>query len=259
VDLNLYFRVLWRFRYLVIAGFVAAVALAVLAVARINPTGSPRIAYRQQVVYQADTILLVTQTGFPWGRTVLPADGTGAAPTGTTVQYADPGRFSELAVFYSQLANGDGVQAMIRKDRSLHGKMQAAASVSDPSLSNGVLPFVDIQGLGVTPADAVRMSEAGAKDLQIYIGNLQAKTQIPKNQRVLLTVLRHPNKVVVVTPRKKTLAIVAFLTVMMATIGAAFLLENVRPRAAAEVATATAEPEADVGVGRRLTSTRQTA
>jgi hypothetical protein len=237
MDLALYLRVLWRFRLLVLGGFVLAFLLAFLAMFRVSPLGSPKIAYREHQVFQADTTLLVTQAGFPEGRTVLPTNPT--APAGKQgIQYADPGRLASLAVVYAQIANGDVVQQRLASTPSVRSilssktsSMQAAPPQTDPS-SGGVLPLVDIQGLADTPHDAALISTTGAAVLGRYIANEQRTANIPTNQRVSLSVLRLParNKIQVVVKRKKTLPIVIFLTVLVAAIFAAFFLENLRPR-----------------------------
>ena len=72
MDLNLYLRVLWRFRLIVVVGFVLAITVAFASVAKVGADGSLSISYRQQPTWQGTTRLFVTQQGFPWGRTVLP-------------------------------------------------------------------------------------------------------------------------------------------------------------------------------------------
>ena len=224
MDLALYFRVLSRFRVLVIAGLVLGAALAF-------------VSYRQSEVFQADTLLLVTQRGFPQGRTVIPggpATGTTSTSPANATAYADPARFASLAALYAQLANSDPVQTAIQKGMThqerLTETLQATASVPDPSNPNGVLPFVDMQGLAESPATAKALSTRGANVLQGYIEGQQAANGIGPDDRVLLEVVKRPGKVLVVSGRKKTLPIAVFLTVLIAAIGAAFVLENVRPR-----------------------------
>lgn len=223
----------------VAAGFALALALAFLAFVRINVGGTgPLLAYRQSEEFQADTVLLVTQAGFPWGRTVLPsappATGTPAPESSRTLPYADATRFASLAVFYAQIANSDPVQTVIQKgftpQEKLTDKVQASASLPDPSVYNGVLPFIDIQGLSTSASRAISLSLRGASVFQNYIKQQQTLARIPSNDRVLLEIVKRPGKtnVTVVVPRKKTLPIVVFLTVMVATIGAVLVLENLR-------------------------------
>jgi hypothetical protein len=58
----------------------------------------------------------------------------------------------------------------------------------------------------------------------------QAQADIPDKQRVVLQVFSAARNATVVSGRKKTLPIVIFLSVLLATIGLAFVLENLRPR-----------------------------
>jgi hypothetical protein len=87
MDLSLCFGVLWRFRLIVAAGFVLA-SFAKVGFAH----GSLSISHRLQEAWQGTTRLFVTQQGFPWGRTVLPADSPTAVPptsTSSGLQFAD--------------------------------------------------------------------------------------------------------------------------------------------------------------------------
>jgi hypothetical protein len=250
VDLNLYLRVLWRFRLIVAIGLVLAISLAFASVVKVGfAHGSLSTSYRQQQTWQSTTRLFVTQDGFPWGRSVLPATPTPVPPTGNStssvLEFADPGRFAGLAVIYAQLINGDLIQRQIRKTVR-PGNVLSAAAVTDPS-TNSVLPLVDVMSLAHTPAEAARVSRAGADLFRSYIAHQQASAGIPLNQRVLLQVVS--TRATLAAGRKKTLAIVAFLAVLIATLGLTLVLENLRPRMHAVAAAAPA----------RRTGTRKTA
>jgi hypothetical protein len=232
VNLHLYLRVLRRFWLIVAIGFVLAVALAFASLVKVSYThGSLSYSYRQQPTWQSTTRLFVTQVGFPWGRSVLPTSSptpaltTGnAAPSG--LEFADPTRLEGLAVLYAQLINGDPIQSRIREIVPQHDALGAEA-VTDP-LTNSLLPLVDVIGLAHTRADAARLSQRGADLFRSYIAGQQSSAGIPLNQRVLLQVISTKTKLI--AGRKKTLAIVAFVAVMIATVGFAFVLENLRPR-----------------------------
>src|SRR5437588_2881139 len=107
MDLPVYMRVLWRFRWLVLVGVVAAVGLSVLSVARIG--GSPFLRYRKSPVYVSYSKLFVTQQRFPWGSLNPPVS-------------ADPSRFTSLAILYSQLATSDPVQRIMLRPGPLAGQ-----------------------------------------------------------------------------------------------------------------------------------------
>src|SRR5919201_4433245 len=115
MDLPLYLSVLWRFRLLVGGGFLAAILLSLLAIVRISPS-SPHLAYRQSQEFSSQSILFVTQQGFPWGYAAPPTVTPGQTPPTDAAteakllgakQFADPNRFPSLAVLYSYLAMSD--------------------------------------------------------------------------------------------------------------------------------------------------------
>jgi K+-transporting ATPase c subunit len=243
VDLNLYFRVLWRFRLICAVGFVLAVTVAFATVAKVGANGS--ISYRQQPTWQGTTRLFVTQQGFPWGRTILPGDPTSVPATSTSsgIQFADPTRLASLAVYYAALINGDPIQRQIRQSVPPKTVLSAAA-VTDPA-TNSPLALVDVMSVAHTSAQARRVSQEGANLFRSYIAHQQASVGIPLKQRVLLQVVS--TKAAVIAGRKKTLAIVAFLAVIIATIALTFVLENRRPRIQA-VAPVTAAPAERVDV-----------
>lgn len=248
MDLNLYFRVLWRFRLIVVTGCVLAIALAFASLAKVSfADGSPSISHRQQETWQATTRLFVTQQGFPWGRTILPGDSSSPvlpSSTSSGLQFADPTRLAGLAVYYAQLINGDLIQREIRKSvpRDI---VLSAAPVTDPA-TNSALALVDVMSVGHTPAQAARVSRAGADLFRSYIAHQQASAGIPLQQRVLLQVVS--TKAALIAGRTKTLAIVAFLAVLIATIALAFVLENLRPRIQVVAPVTAAAPEERVGV-----------
>jgi hypothetical protein len=250
VDLNLYFRVLWRFRLIVATGFLLATAIAFASVAKVGfANGSLSISHRQQATWQGATRLFVTQQGFPWGRTILPGDPTSVPATSTSsgIQFADPTRLASLSVYYAELINGDLIQRQIRK--SVPAGSVSAAAVTDPT-TNIPLALVDVTSVAHTPAQAARVSQAGATLFRSYIAHQQTSAGIPPKQRVLLEVVS--TKATLIAGRKKTLAIVAFMAVLIATIALAFVLENLRPRVQAvtpvTAPVTAAAPEEPVGV-----------
>jgi hypothetical protein len=130
-------------------------------------------------------------------------------------------------VYYKQLANSDAVQRILARDTSLHGSMVASYDVD--STTKSALPVLIISGVAATPAMAQRIAERGAAAFHTYLNRRSSAAGIPPKQRVKLTVLNAPLGAELITKRKMTLPIVVFLTVMIAAIGLAFVLENLRP------------------------------
>ena len=216
MNLPLYLRILRRFWPVVAVGFVLALILAFATLAKVSYAhGSLSVSYRQQPTWQSTTRLLVTQKGSPWFR----LDPT----TGSTPLVG-------FATIYAQLINGKPIQQTVPPGASL-----GASSVTDP-LTQTPLPFVDVVGRADTVAEAARVSQAGADRLRSYIREQQASSGVSLDQRVLLQQVSTQTRLT--AGRKKTLGIVAFLAVMIATVGFVFVLENLRP------AMSAAEPAA---------------
>jgi hypothetical protein len=234
MKIGLYLRVMWRFRFLVAAGFVLAIALAYLSVARVDLNNPQHVAYRSSETWISRSTILITQQKFPEGRSVfeqtVPATGQPKA-TQFAPNFADPSRFIELANLYAELATSDPVEQLVKKGGPLHGTVQAVPTVT----SNGAaaLPLLSINGIASTPQDAIRLASRAVQAFVVFLQVQQTRANVPDTQRVLLQVVDRPVKAELLRGRPKTLPVVVFLAVLLATMGMAMLLENLRPRAAA--------------------------
>jgi len=227
VDLQLYMRVLWRFRLLVGAGLLLATGLALLSFASVGPGG---FSYREQELWASRATILVTELDFPEGRAVFEEKVVPLDPESedsVTPEFAAPSRFIELATLYAPLAMGDEVRAIMRRDGPVDGAIEAAQLQND---AGAALPMISIAGLSSSPQTAVRIAERASAAFREYIEVNQRQTGIAAEERVLLQVVSQPGQVELLNGRSKTLPIVVFLTVMLAVVGLAFILENLRPR-----------------------------
>jgi hypothetical protein len=244
MDLTLYGRVLRRFWWVVVPGVLIAFVLALLSFVRVSADG---IAYRDPEVWQSQTLLLLTQPGFPWGRTVLPSSSA------TAPQYADPYRFSSLTDLYSQFANSDEVRRIMRREGA-RKTWKIVATPMAPMVSGATLPVIALSGQAHSPKEAVTAAARGGRAVIEYVESQQQAAAIPAAQRISIQVLRRPALPVVIEPRKKTLPIIVFLAVITAAVGLAFVLENLRPSVRAVATTA------DAGQARSpIARTRRTA
>jgi len=213
MDLNLFFRVVRRYRFLVIFGVLVATALAILSFAKITGSG---LAYRQPKQWASHENLLVTQPGFPLGQATLP------------IGVQAPGNLSTNAVIYATLASSKLVSGIMRSYGGPLGKVDAVA-VTNPDGST--LPIVDIAGLATSQGVAKRTADNASKALTQYVVNEQenAKPPIPPSNRIILNSLGAPDTPQLIKSPSKTRPIFVFLAVLMAFIGLAFILENLRP------------------------------
>jgi hypothetical protein len=235
VDLALYARVIWRFRLIVAVGLLLAVVLALFSFVKVGfKDGSPTLSYRQAETWASEEKLLVTQRGFPWGRTVFPGSVTSTQVPGVTAPgsgvFANSSRFTELAIFYAQLANSDAVRAIAASRRLPRGSFFARPAVNPNSLGGGALPIIAISGVAATPKAAIKLSTRGSEAFKKYLSSRQRAASIPDSQRVEVQTINRAGTVQILSGRSKTPPIVVFIAVMMAALGITFILENVRPR-----------------------------
>jgi hypothetical protein len=191
VDLGLFFRVLWRFRFLVALGLVMAFTLTILSVARVDfRGGSPELVYRQKEQWQSYTTLIISPRGFPYGR-------TGFSPND------DPSRYGTLATIYSNLAQSDAVRRIMARDWKIRGGSIVAQPILASANNSSAPPFLHSE---------------------------QSTNGIPEGKRVVVSEIKRATPAVLLKGRSKTTPIAVFLAVMIVCVGLAFMLENLRPR-----------------------------
>lgn len=241
MDLQLYWRVLKRFRLLVLIGVMLGASLAILSYVRFEFTdGGIDVIHRQTETWQSQSRVFVTDRGFPWGRTnpEYVVDPKGEAPP---FQSADAGRLSSLAVLYAELANGDPVKRLLRRRAIIATPSDPAlvaipglvevSSVPGPAFSGSpILPLINIRAIDTTPEGAIDLAKAATEALVTFIRTQQSAASIDPQERVLVQVISEADSARLIGTRGKTLPIVVFVSVMIAFIGLAFVLENVRPR-----------------------------
>lgn len=218
MDMGLITAVLWRYKWLVAAGFILAVGLAGLVFKRAPNT------------YRSSSTLIVTKAGFPWGRATEGSGGAGDA----AVPQGDQTRLTNLATLYAQLAGSDAVRGLISPDGKLDGKIAAAPVVPRYSSGAPTLPLLSISATSSTPAKAVALAQDATSALRTYLVTQQQQASIPRQDRVVVDVVRSAQKATVAQSPKKTLPTLVFLAVMLAVFGLAMLLEHARLRRSEE-------------------------
>jgi hypothetical protein len=232
MDLPLYFRVLWRFRLLVLPGFLVAIALAVLAYGKVDFSHGLKSTPRAAPVFHVDALLLVTQKGFPWGasqQSYVPGDVAKGLPP---VPVGDFSRMSGIAMIYSELADSDTVKALTPLKPTKTEKLFTSPYAPASAPPGTVLPMVALSADAASPSRASALINSRIAAFQGYISSQQSKADLSNRKRVVVQVLRagNPATALVLSGKKKTLPVVVFLAVMIAVTGLAFMLENMRPR-----------------------------
>jgi len=203
LDLRGFFSVIHRFRSLILSGFLLACLAAVFSYTKVGPHG---LTYRQQETWISNATVLVT------------------TPAGT-----EPDATS-WATNYSTYVTSDEVRAAAIRIHGVRGKLQGTAGF-DPTTQTP-LPTFTVSGLAATRLDASVLANDGVVAVKEYIRKQPGQAGTPRAKRPSLSDLQRATPVTakVFTPRSKTPPVFAFVLVFAATLGLAFLLENLRPR-----------------------------
>jgi hypothetical protein len=239
MDLRRHIEVLRRFRVLVGISVILGIALGTLALFRVSFDGGPQLTWRHGETFKSNSVLFVTQQGFPWGRAALlnSADPATAltpaerrkAEKDPTANFADPSRFSGLATIYSFMLRSSDVRELMPSHPD-DAQILAEPFMSNPNGNGDGLPVIGLSTTAATPAQAKALNSEAIKALLTYLKAQQDRTKTPGAQRAVVTVLNPPGPAVIDQARSKTKAIVAFLLCLIGGVALAYILENLRPR-----------------------------
>jgi capsular polysaccharide biosynthesis protein len=236
MDLHRHIRLLWRSKLLITAGAVVGILLGILASYKVSGTG---LEVRNQPLYTSQTKLMVTQNGFPWGRTTLPGsapstipsseDESQGAPKSTdgTINFADPGRLATLAWMYSHFLMGDQVRSMI-KNPPEDLAIDAAPLTAGGNMSAGALPLI---GLTISTHDAEqaqRLSREVPDALERYLAKEQSASKTSPGDRVEITVVNKSQGPMAGKSKAMMMSLVVFMMALAAAVALAYILENLR-------------------------------
>jgi hypothetical protein len=217
MDLGLFLAVLWRSRRLVLGGVVAAVLLAVLAYGTPSFAGGhPTLKPRGAEKWQGESQLLISQASFPYRQ---------------SSEAAEPARqMGSLSPVYANLANGNVVQAEIRRQLGKVGTVKANEDVD--LAASSFLPFVNFLATAPTRSEAAKLAVGAASIFQAFVAKQQVSAGVPAAHRIELTLVQSGNNPKLIEGHKVSIPILVFLAILIATVSIVFLRENVRPRVA---------------------------
>lgn len=224
MDLKLALRVLWRFRILVAAGLALGCLLAFLSMVRVDLAGSPHFAYRAQPQYESTTSVFVTTHGFPWGSLDLNAGKSAPnAPRGTV----NTNVLRDFASLYLQLATSTDVMRELAREGPIDGVVTAYPILAPDSTT---LPLVGLSAVAPSPGQALSLARRHLHAFQTWLQTSQVQAGTRAQNRIVLQPVSGPLPAHLLLGRKKTKPILILLATLVAVVGLAFVLENLRPR-----------------------------
>jgi hypothetical protein len=233
VDITQHLRVIRRWHRVLVASAVLGTVLAGLFLFKVSPSG---LEFRRPEKWESTSTLLVTQAGFPWGRTTLPGtDGTDApAATAATdpnaakagqagTSFANPQRLSLLAIIYSFISQSNAID-------QVGTPLPPGGEVTAQELSNqssGSLPLFKLTTAAQTGPAADKLNVERTRALIKYLGDQQDANQVPNGQRVQVSVLNRPFAARIASHGAMLGAAILFLA-LAAGLAACYLLESLR-------------------------------
>jgi hypothetical protein len=220
-------RIMRDYLRFIVVGVVVSMLAALFVYARPGWDVGPTLTPRTPEVWKASSTLQLTREGFPAGRAV--DDPTNAN--------TDPGRLSNLAVLYSELAVGDSVRTLAESRGKIRGDIAAEPVIFDIGQFSTpvVLPMVRISVTAPTAPEALQGSTQVANALQRYVTSGQAKAKIPPRARVVIQTARSgrlPGSApLLVSGPSKAVPIVVFALMVGLLLMAVFALDNYRTNA----------------------------
>lgn len=217
-------KVLWRWRYLVIGGLALATALAFFSTFKVSFADGYSLQYRDGKLWQSSETLLLTQQSCALGQITCASQGIPSSPAGA----------SSIAPLYAQIANSGLLRTRVLPGgvaTPATGDYRATPVTDGATGGQQLLPFVEFDGLGRTPEQAVRIAERAASVFLAYLEQSTNRSNVPKSNRIAVQVISAASTdgAKVIQGRKLTAPILVFLAVMIVTLGLAYVLENVFP------------------------------
>jgi hypothetical protein len=231
VDITQHLRVIRRWHRVLVASAVLGTVLAGLFLFKVSPSG---IEFRRPEKWESTSTLLVTQRGFPWGRTTLPgtdgsdapaatAPATAAKPGEAATSFANPQRLSLLAIIYSFISQSNAID-------QVGTPLPPGGEVTAQELSNqssGSLPLFKLTTAAQTGPAADRLNAERTRALIKYLSDQQDANQVPSGQRVEVSVLNRPFAARIASHGAMLGAAILFLA-LAAGLAACYLLESLR-------------------------------
>lgn len=245
MDLALFFRVVWRFKVLVLLGLSLAFALAFLSFVKVDFANGLKMTYREHEQWESLSTLFVKDPDFTLGS------ASQSGPVDPEVAAAASQRMIALTSLYMQLATTDPVLRLMAKRGPIDGVVQTFPITSTGDSRGDPLPMMTFSAISSTPARAHGLARRHIDAFLEFLRRDQVAKGIQPDERIQVDIVRQPQAPVLLMPRKKTRPIIVFLTVAIATFGLAFILENLRPRVRALPETAKATVRAPRARGRR--------
>lgn len=228
MDVPLYLRVLWGYKWLLLVGLlIAGVVGGVVGYTYIDGQLQPRAVQ----TYTASTTVLVGSPQQPLYQSVIPG-----APVQEGVTPAVTRDLVSTTVVYAYIVSGseirsrvEGVVGPLADDEQVTAVRRTTQPAGDEQFPGRLtLPILDIVGAAHSPGRAEEISRAANTVFQEYVRAEQDTSAVPEGERVQLQTLRESEATEVEGSNPLIPVILAAFGVLLLVVALIFVLYNIR-------------------------------
>jgi hypothetical protein len=230
MDVALYGRALWTYKWLLFAGIIVAACAAVLAGYQLD--GST-LTSRATETYSSSSTVLLSSAKSPLFQAETPGQ---PVPEGQTAP--QPMDLSSIASVYAYVVAGDEIRAATEAkvgplaDDELLTSLQRTTQppATDTTAGRLSLPIIAVVGTAATAERAEQISQAATQAFESYVSTQQDTNGVPADQRVQLTTLNQGSAVKADSSNPFIAVVLVGAGVLAIFIALIFVLYNARLR-----------------------------
>jgi capsular polysaccharide biosynthesis protein len=228
MDVPVYLKILWSYKWLLLIGLVVA-AIAAMAAGFTIKDG--QVVSRSTDSYSAATTVMVGSDNSTLYQAQIP--GQTVQPNTTAPQQPD---LSQTAVVYAYLISGTQIRDQVEQIVGKFGPADSLTAVRRTTQPGGNeqfpgrldLPILDIEGISDDPARAEKISQTANTVFQKYVVDQQDTAKIADTQRVKLTTVNVAPAVAAQGSNPAIPIVATGVGVFLAFVALAFILYNAR-------------------------------
>lgn len=228
MDLPVYLRVLWLYKWVLAVGLVVALIAGIAAGFTIKDGA---LESRTEKSYTAAATVLVSSESNPLFQSEIPGQVLQEGVTAAT-----PVDLSQTTVVYAYLVSGSEIRAAVEAELGALSDAENVTALRRTTQPTGdeqfpgrlTLPVLNIIGTAATPERAEQISVAANAAFQTYVRTQQETQQVEENNRIQLTTLTESAAVEGENSNPLIPVVITALGVFLVFVALAFVLYNIR-------------------------------
>lgn len=228
MDLPVYLRVLWLYKWLLVIGLIVAIVAGFAAGFTIKDGA---LESRAEKTYTASATVLVTSKSNPLFQAEIPGQALTEGVTAPT-----PVDISQTTVVYAYLVSGSEIRTAVEAELGPLSDVENISALRRTTQPTGdeqfpgrlTLPVLNVIGTAATPARAEEISVAANAAFQAYVAAQQDAQAVEETNRIQLTTLTENTAVEGANSNPLIPVVITAVGVFLVFIALAFVLYNIK-------------------------------